>query len=373
MKTSTGPCSTLSTLRLPRKRCCPRHNTKEAEGTEGEAGAKKEQGVGGNLEAHRENQWSGKIAWAGVGKKNNEQPTSPLTVGFYRISQPVGHHVFDGDLHRHPHSPVQRRLHGRGVGQGGCRSQHSHRPRSLSPPRTRFGQFFLFLSLFCFSMLNLVLADNLFQVFVSWELVGVCSYLLIGFYYERQSASNAANKAFITNRVGDAGFIIGVLILWTTVGTLNFEEIFQQIRSAPGGCSWQAIADQLGGPDRPRGTPKADDPSRPDESVEQSLMIDEAGQGRQRGQCCFPARQVNTRPLPRNHEGPGRRSFTTDVTIRLPRPGTKPVSVLALPCPTGCWWLRDSESSWVASASRRSSRLQVWLRTPTRWKALTPG
>ena len=73
----------------------------------------------------------------------------------------------------------------------------------------------MFLSLFCFSMLNLVLADNLFQVFVSWELVGICSYLLIGFYYERQSASNAANKAFITNRVGDAGFIIGLLILWT--------------------------------------------------------------------------------------------------------------------------------------------------------------
>jgi NADH-quinone oxidoreductase subunit L len=97
--------------------------------------------------------------------------------------------------------------------------------------RGRFGRFFLFLSLFCFSMLNLVLADNLFQVFISWELVGLCSYLLIGFYYERRSASNAANKAFITNRVGDAGFIIGVLILWTSLGTLNFEEIFHKIRA----------------------------------------------------------------------------------------------------------------------------------------------
>jgi NADH-quinone oxidoreductase subunit L len=96
--------------------------------------------------------------------------------------------------------------------------------------RGRFGRFFLFLSLFCFSMLNLVLADNLFQVFVSWELVGVCSYLLVGFYFERKSASNAANKAFITNRIGDAGFIIGVLILWTYVGTLNFQEIFQRLR-----------------------------------------------------------------------------------------------------------------------------------------------
>src|SRR5437763_17097867 len=105
-------------------------------------------------------------------------------------------------------------------------TDHGHLHR-----RGRFGRFFLFLSLFCFSMLNLILADNLFQVFVSWELVGVCSYLLIGFYFERQSASNAANKAFITNRIGDAGFIIGVMILWTYVGTLNFEDIFQRLRA----------------------------------------------------------------------------------------------------------------------------------------------
>src|SRR5437879_1052077 len=95
--------------------------------------------------------------------------------------------------------------------------------------RGRFGRFFLFMSLFCFSMLNLVLADNLFQVFISWELVGICSYLLIGFYYERRSASNAANKAFITNRVGDAGFILGLLILWTYFGTFNFQEIFHKL------------------------------------------------------------------------------------------------------------------------------------------------
>ncbi|HVS40509.1 MAG TPA: NADH-quinone oxidoreductase subunit L [Gemmataceae bacterium] len=97
--------------------------------------------------------------------------------------------------------------------------------------RGRFGRFFMYLSLFCFSMLNLVLADNLFQVFVSWELVGICSYLLVGFYFERKSASNAANKAFITNRIGDAGFIIGLLILWTYVGTFNFEDIFRTVRS----------------------------------------------------------------------------------------------------------------------------------------------
>jgi NADH-quinone oxidoreductase subunit L len=97
--------------------------------------------------------------------------------------------------------------------------------------RGRFGRFFLFLSLFCFSMLNLILADNLFQVFISWELVGICSYLLIGFYFERQSASDAANKAFITNRVGDAGFVIGLMIIWTHIGTFNFDEIFQRVRA----------------------------------------------------------------------------------------------------------------------------------------------
>ncbi len=89
----------------------------------------------------------------------------------------------------------------------------------------------MYLSLFCFSMLNLVLASNLFQVFISWELVGICSYLLIGFYFERQSASNAANKAFITNRIGDAGFIIGLLVFFAYVGTFDFEEMFRRVRS----------------------------------------------------------------------------------------------------------------------------------------------
>jgi NADH-quinone oxidoreductase subunit L len=104
-----------------------------------------------------------------------------------------------------------------------------HTPEGHLRRRGRYGRFFLFLSLFCFSMLNLVLADNLFQVFLSWELVGICSYLLIGFSYERRSASNAANKAFIVNRVGDSGFIIGLLIIWTYVGTFNFQEIFEKL------------------------------------------------------------------------------------------------------------------------------------------------
>jgi NADH-quinone oxidoreductase subunit L len=105
-----------------------------------------------------------------------------------------------------------------------------HTPHGHYERRGRYGRFFMFLSLFCFSMLNLVLTDNLFQIFVSWELVGICSYLLIGFYFERTSASNAANKAFITNRIGDAGFIIGLMIVWTYFGTFNFQEIFDRVR-----------------------------------------------------------------------------------------------------------------------------------------------
>jgi len=94
---------------------------------------------------------------------------------------------------------------------------HFHRPG-------RFYRFFSYLSLFCFAMLGLVIAGNIFQVFVFWELVGICSYLLIGFYVERHSASTAANKAFIVNRVGDFGFIIGLMILWTSFGTFNFAD-----------------------------------------------------------------------------------------------------------------------------------------------------
>ena len=112
------------------------------------------------------------------------------------------------------------------AGEPGASATGGHYAR-----RGRYGRFFLYLSLFAFSMLNLVIADNLFQVFVSWELVGVCSFFLIGFYYERPSASRAANKAFIVNRVGDAGFLVGILIAWAYFGTLNFEELNRRARS----------------------------------------------------------------------------------------------------------------------------------------------
>ena len=88
----------------------------------------------------------------------------------------------------------------------------------------RFPRFFQALSLFCFSMLGIVIAGNLAMVFIFWELVGICSWFLIGFYFERKTASTAANKAFIVNRVGDFGMLIGLMALWGALGTLHFAD-----------------------------------------------------------------------------------------------------------------------------------------------------
>ena len=87
------------------------------------------------------------------------------------------------------------------------------------------GRFFAFLSLFAASMLGLVIAVNFAQMYVFWELVGLCSYLLIGFYYNKISAREAAKKAFITTRIGDFGLLLGILLLQITFGTLDFQEL----------------------------------------------------------------------------------------------------------------------------------------------------
>src|SRR6185503_9794356 len=84
-----------------------------------------------------------------------------------------------------------------------------------------FSRFFACMSLFMFSMLGIVLADNFFQIFIHWELVGVSSYLLIGFYYRKDSAAAASNKAFLTNRVGDFGFMLGILMLYYATRSLT--------------------------------------------------------------------------------------------------------------------------------------------------------
>jgi NADH-quinone oxidoreductase subunit L len=95
----------------------------------------------------------------------------------------------------------------------------------------RFSRYFSFLSLFTFSMLGLVLANNFFEIFIFWELVGLTSYLLIGFWFEKKVAADAGKKAFITTRTGDLGFLIGIFILTSAAGTFNFHQIFHQIEA----------------------------------------------------------------------------------------------------------------------------------------------
>ena len=90
-----------------------------------------------------------------------------------------------------------------------------------------YARFFAYLNLFVFSMTMLVLAGNFLLLYVFWEAVGLCSYLLIGFWYTRKSAADAGKKAFIVNRVGDVGFGLGVMWLWTALGTLDYAGVFK--------------------------------------------------------------------------------------------------------------------------------------------------
>ena len=94
-------------------------------------------------------------------------------------------------------------------------------------------RFFSYLNLFMFFMLTLVMAGNLVLMFVGWEGVGLCSYLLIGFYFLRKSAADAGKKAFIVTRIGDVGFTVGILLVFWTFGSVNFSEIFKQASVMP--------------------------------------------------------------------------------------------------------------------------------------------
>ena len=92
-------------------------------------------------------------------------------------------------------------------------------------PRGGVARFFCYLNLFCFFMLMLVLGNNFLVMFVGWEGVGLCSYLLIGYWYEKKSAGDAGKKAFIVNRIGDWGFVLGIFLIYTTFGTLDFRAV----------------------------------------------------------------------------------------------------------------------------------------------------
>ena len=100
-------------------------------------------------------------------------------------------------------------------------------------PRGGVARFFCYLNLFCFFMLMLVLGNNFLVMFVGWEGVGLCSYLLIGYWYEKKSASDAGKKAFITNRVGDWGFVLGVFLIFSTFGTLDFRAVQNAAATMP--------------------------------------------------------------------------------------------------------------------------------------------
>ena len=198
--------------------------------------------------------WAGRTPWAIIGTPPTDAPDTRTAVTLeigYRIDQlsavlfamvcvistfiflfSIGYMKDESEETVEDHEVAPRTGAGHGHDHGASGNHHAG---GNLKRRGRYGRFFLFLSLFCFSMLNLVIADNLFQVFISWELVGVCSFFLIGFFYERNSASTAANKAFIVNRIGDAGFLIGLAIVWTYFGTFNFVDIQKKFRSPSGG------------------------------------------------------------------------------------------------------------------------------------------
>ncbi len=100
-------------------------------------------------------------------------------------------------------------------------------------PPGSLGRYYLYQSLFAFSMLGLVFAPNLLQLFVFWELVGLCSYLLIGFWYQRPAAAAAAVKAFWVTRLGDVGFVLGIVLLWGATGTFDFRLLFAAAGGVP--------------------------------------------------------------------------------------------------------------------------------------------
>jgi NADH-quinone oxidoreductase subunit L len=102
-----------------------------------------------------------------------------------------------------------------------------------------YRRFFSYLNLFMFFMLVLILADNYLLMFVGWEGVGLCSYLLIGFFFLKQSATNAGNKAFWVNRIGDFGFLLGVLLIFRTFHTLDFASVFSQVGKMPADAAGQ--------------------------------------------------------------------------------------------------------------------------------------
>src|SRR5512138_1287526 len=132
------------------------------------------------------------------------------SVGYHNFGQPAGDHDHKG-------LPP----HGATVEEHG----HKHVVPSIEP---MYSRFFAFIGLFAFGMYVLVLSDNLLTLFVGWEIMGLCSYLLIGFWYAKPSARDAAVKAFMTTRVGDVFMLLGIAYLYSATGSLSFSKIFSE-------------------------------------------------------------------------------------------------------------------------------------------------
>lgn len=130
------------------------------------------------------------------------------SVGYHNFGQPKGDHDRPG---LPPHGATITDTHG-----------HKHTVPSIEP---LYSRFFAFIGLFAFGMYVLVVSDNLLTLFIGWEIMGLCSYLLIGFWYAKPSARAAMVKAFMTTRVGDVFMLLGIAYLYSATGTLNFREI----------------------------------------------------------------------------------------------------------------------------------------------------
>ncbi len=133
------------------------------------------------------------------------------SVGYHNYGQPAGDHDHAG---LPPHGATVTDELG-----------HKHTVLSVEP---MYSRFFAFIGLFAFGMYTLVVSDNLLTLFVGWEIMGLCSYLLIGFWYAKPSARNAAVKAFMTTRIGDVFMLIGIAFLYYATGTLTYREIFTE-------------------------------------------------------------------------------------------------------------------------------------------------
>ena len=133
------------------------------------------------------------------------------SVGYHNFGQPKGDHDAPG---LPPHGAVEEDEHG-----------HKHRVPSIEP---MYSRFFAFISLFAFGMYVLVVSDNLLTLFVGWEIMGLCSYLLIGFWYAKPTARAAAIKAFLTTRIGDVIMLLGLAYLYTLAGSLSYRVIFSE-------------------------------------------------------------------------------------------------------------------------------------------------